>query len=122
MEKPNLGSYKEQFKKNKLELIKIKKGRVVGLELIENLKLNPNTEINIQVIFNDIDSVQKTVFNQGILLPYKFSKDIEKVKFYLFNLRDSKLIKKSDFNYQLTMLNEAVCYQIREIIEKQISK
>lgn len=122
MEKPNLGSYKEQFKKNKLELIKIKKGRVVGLELIENLKLNPNTKICIEVVFNDIDSVQKIVFNQGILLPYKFSKDIEKVKFYLYNLRDSKLIKKNHFNSQLTMLNEAVCYQIREIIEKQNNK
>jgi hypothetical protein len=87
MKKLSLAEYQEQYELNKLQMIKSKKGKIVSLKLLEDLK-NPNSvfDINVSVLFNPEICLQKHVFNQGFLLPYKFSKELEKAKFVRFLL------------------------------------
>lgn len=119
MEKLTLGSYQEQYKANKLQMIKSKKGRIVSLELLEDLKkTNSNIDIDINVVFSPKICLQKHLFNQGFLLPYKFSKDLEKAKLTLFLLKDNEHISESEFKISLFELNEKVNKEIDKILVK----
>jgi len=119
MEKLTLGSYQEQYKANKLQMIKTKKGRIVSLELLEDLKKpNSNIDIDVNVVFNPKICLQKHLFNQGFLLPYKFSKDLEKAKLTLFLLKDNEHISESEFKISLFELNEKVNKEIDKILVK----
>lgn len=119
MEKLTLGSYQEQYKANKLQMIKTKKGRIVSLELLEDLKkTDSNIDIDVNVVFNPKICLQKHLFNQGFLLPYKFSKDLEKAKLTLFLLKDNEHISESEFKISLFELNEKVNKEIDKILVK----
>ena len=119
MEKLTLGSYQEQYKANKLQMIKSKKGRIVSLELLEDLKkTDSNIDIDVNVVFNPKICIQKHLFNQGFLLPYKFSKDLEKAKLTLFLLKDNEHISESEFKISLFELNEKVNKEIDKILVK----
>lgn len=119
MEKLTLGSYQEQYKANKLQMIKSKKGRIVSLELLEDLKKpNSNNGIDVNVVFSPKICLQKHLFNQGFLLPYKFSKQLEKAKLTLFLLKENEHISESEFNISLFELNEKVSKEIDEILTK----
>ena len=119
MEKLTLGSYQEQYKANKLQMIKTKKGRIVSLELLEDLKkTDSNIDIDVNVVFNPKICLQKHLFNQGFLLPYKFSKDLEKAKLTLFLLNENEHISESEFKISLFELNEKVNKEIDKILAK----
>ncbi len=119
MEKLTLGSYQEQYKANKLQMIKTKKGRIVSLELLEDLKkTNSNIDIDVNVVFNPKICIQKHLFNQGFLLPYKFSKNLEKAKLTLFLLKENEHISESEFKISLFELNEKVNKEIDKILVK----
>ena len=119
MEKPTLGSYQEQYKANKLQMIKTKKGRIVSLELLEDLKkTNSNIDIDVNVVFSPKICLQKHLFNQGFLLPYKFSKQLEKAKLTLFLLKENEHISESEFKISLFELNEKVNKEIDKILVK----
>ena len=119
MEKLTLGSYQEQYKANKLQMIKSKKGRIVSLELLEDLKkTDSNVDIDVNVVFSPKICIQKHLFNQGFLLPYKFSKDLEKAKLTLFLLKDNEHISESEFKISLFELNEKVNKEIDKILVK----
>lgn len=119
MEKLTLGSYQEQYKANKLQMIKTKKGRIVSLELLEDLKkTDSNIDIDVNVVFSPKICLQKHLFNQGFLLPYKFSKDLEKAKLTLFLLKDNEHISESEFKISLFELNEKVNKEIDKILVK----
>jgi hypothetical protein len=119
MEKLNLGSYQEQYKANKLQMIKTKKGRIVSLELLEDLKkTDSNIDIDVNVVFSPKICIQKHLFNQGFLLPYKFSKDLEKAKLTLSLLKDNEHISESEFKTCLFDLNEKVNKEIDKILIK----
>lgn len=119
MGKLNLGSYKEQYKANKLQMIKTKKGRIVCLELLEELKKNNSTiDLDVNVVFNPEICLQKYIFNQGFLLPYKFSKDLEKAKLILFLLKDNEHISESEFKTCLFDLNQIINNEINKILKK----
>ena len=95
MKKLSLAEYQEQYELNKLQMIKSKKGRIVSLQLLEDLsKKDSIVDVNINVVFNLKICLQKHLFNQGFLLPYKFSKQLEKAKFTLFLLRENEHISK----------------------------
>lgn len=119
MKNLNLGSYQEQYELNKLQMIKSKKGKIVSLKLLEDLK-NPNSvfDINVSVLFNPEICLQKHVFNQGFLLPYKFSKELEKAKFVRFLLRKNKHISEKEFLVSLGELNKVIHEQIDQILKK----
>lgn len=119
MKNLNLGSYQEQYELNKQQMIKSKKGRIVSLQLLENLK-NPNSvfDINVNVVFNSEICLQKHLFNQGFLLPYKFSKQLEKAKFLRFLLRKNKHISEKEFLISLEKLNQVIHEQIDQILKK----
>jgi hypothetical protein len=117
MKNLNLGSYQEQYELNKLQMIKSKKGRIVSLQLLEDLsKKDSNVDIDINVVFNPEICLQKHLFNQGFLLPYKFSKQLEKAKFILFLLRKNDHISEKDFVFSLKELNQVVYEQIDLIL------
>ena len=119
MEKLTLGSYQEQYKANKLQMIKSKKGRIVSLELLEDLKkTDSNVDIDVNVVFSPKICLQKHLFNQGFLLPYKFSKDLEKAKLTLFLLKENEHISESEFKISLFELNEKVNKEIDKILVK----
>jgi hypothetical protein len=119
MKNLNLGSYQEQYELNKLQMIKSKKGRIVSLQLLEDLsKKGSFVDININVVFNPEICLQKHLFNQGFLLPYKFSKQLEKAKFTLFLLRENDHISKKDYRISLFQLNESINQEISKILEK----
>ena len=119
MEKLTLGSYQEQYKANKIQMIKTKKGRIVSLELLEDLKKpNSNIDIDVNVVFNPKICLQKHLFNQGFLLPYKFSKNLEKAKLTLFLLKENEHISESEFKISLFELNEKVNKEIDKILVK----
>lgn len=119
MEKLTLGSYQEQYKANKLQMIKSKKGRIVSLELLEDLKkTDSNIDIDVNVVFSPKICLQKHLFNQGFLLPYKFSKDLEKAKLTLFLLKENEHISESEFKISLFELNEKVNKEIDKILVK----
>lgn len=119
MEKLTLGSYQEQYKANKLQMIKSKKGRIVSLELLEDLKkTDSNVDIDVNVVFSPKICLQKHLFNQGFLLPYKFLKDLEKAKLTLFLLKDNEHISESEFKISLFELNEKVNKEIDKILVK----
>ncbi len=119
MEKLTLGSYQEQYKANKLQMIKTKKGRIVSLELLEDLKkTDSNVDIDVNVVFSPKICLQKHLFNQGFLLPYKFSKDLEKAKLTLFLLKENEHISESEFKISLFELNEKVNKEIDKILVK----
>lgn len=119
MKKLNLAEYQEQYKANKLQMIKSKKGKIVSLNLLEDLK-NPNAvfDINVNVLFTPEICLQKHLFNQGFLLPYKFSKELEKAKFVLFLLRKNKHISGKEFLVSLEELNQVIHEQIDQILKK----
>lgn len=119
MGKLNLGSYKEQYKANKLQMIKTKKGRIVCLELLEELKkIDSTIDLDVNVVFNPKICLQKYIFNQGFLLPYKFSKDLEKAKLILFLLKDNEHISESEFKTCLFDLNQIINNEIDKILQK----
>jgi hypothetical protein len=119
MEKLTLGSYQEQYKANKLQMIKSKKGRIVSLELLEDLKkIDSNIDIDVNVVFNPKICLQKHLFNQGFLLPYKFSKNLEKAKLTLLLLKENEHISESEFKISLFELNEKVNKEIDKILVK----
>ena len=119
MEKLTLGSYQEQYKANKLQMIKTKKGRIVSLELLEDLKkTDSNVDIDVNVVFSPKICLQKHLFNQGFLLSYKFSKDLEKAKLTLFLLKENEHISESEFKISLFELNEKVNKEIDKILVK----
>ena len=119
MKKLNLAEYQEQYKANKLQMIKSKKGKIVSLNLLEDLK-NPNAvlDIDVNVFFTPEICLQKYIFNQGFLLPYKFSKELEKAKFVLFLLRKNKHISGKEFRVSLEELNKIIHEQIDLILKK----
>jgi hypothetical protein len=122
MKNLNLGSYQEQYELNKLQMIKSKKGRIVSLQLLEDLsKKDSIVDVNINVVFNPKICLQKHLFNQGFLLPYKFSKQLEKAKFTLFLLRENDHISNKDYRISLFQLNESINQEISEILEKNSS-
>ena len=115
----NLGSYQQQNILNNLKMIKSKKGRIVSLQLLEDLsKKGSIVDININVVFNSEICLQKQLFNQGFLLPYKFSKQLEKAKFTLFLLRENDHISKKDYRISIFQLNESINQEISKILEK----
>ena len=119
MKKLHLGSYQEQYEINKQQIIKDKKGRIVSLELLEELKKEEVViNIDVSITFDPKISLQKIVFNQGFLLPYKFSKEVEKAKFILFLLKDNEGISKKDFKIALFHLNQVINEQINTILQK----
>ena len=119
MKNLNLGSYQEQYELNKLQMIKSKKGRIVSLQLLEDLsKKDSNVDIDINVVFAPKICLQKHLFNQGFLLPYKFSKQLEKAKFTLFLLRENDHISKKDYRISLFQLNESINQEISKILKK----
>lgn len=119
MEKLILCSYQEQYKANKLQMIKTKKGRIVSLELLEELKkIDSTINLDVNVVFNPKICLQKYIFNQGFLLPYKFSKDLEKAKLILFLLKDNEHISESEFKTCLFDLNEKLNNEIDKILQK----
>jgi hypothetical protein len=123
MEKPTLGSYQEQYKANKLQMIKTKKGRIVSLELLEDLKkTNSNIDIDVNVVFSPKICLQKHLFNQGFLLPYKFSKQLEKAKLTLFLLKENEHISESEFSISIFQLNEKLNKEINKILQKHTKK
>ena len=123
MKKLHLGSYQEQYKINKQQMIKDKKGRIVSLELLEELKKEEAViNIDVSITFDPETTLQKIVFNQGFLLPYKFSKEVEKAKFILFLLKDNEGISKKDFKIALFHLNQLINEQINTILQKHTKK
>jgi hypothetical protein len=121
MKNLNLGSYQKQYELNKLQMIKSKKGRIVSLELLEDLsKKDSIVDVNIYVVFNPEICLQKHLFNQGFLLPYKFSKQLEKAKFLRFLLRKNKHISEKEFLVSLEELNKVIHKQIDQILKKNI--
>lgn len=119
MKKLHLGSYQEQYEINKQQMMKDKKGRIVSLELLEELKKEEVViNIDVSITFDPKISLQKIVFNQGFLLPYKFSKEVEKAKFILFLLKDNEGISKKDFKIALFHLNQVINEQINTILQK----
>ena len=119
MEKLKLGSYQEQYEINKLQMIKTKKGRIVSLHILEDLKkTDSNVDIDVNVVFSPKICLQKHLFNQGFLLPYKFSKNLEKAKLTLFLLKENEHISESEFNISLFELNEKVNKEIDKILVK----
>jgi hypothetical protein len=122
MKNLNLGSYQEQYELNKLQMIKSKKGRIVSLQLLEDLsKKDSNVDIDINVVFAPKICLQKHLFNQGFLLPYKFSKELEKAKFTLLLLRENDHISNKDFRFYLFQLNETINNEISKILKKNSS-
>ena len=122
MKKLNLGSYQEQYELNKQQMIKSKKGRIVSLQLLEDLsKKDSNVDIDINVVFAQKICLQKHLFNQGFLLPYKFSKELEKAKFTLFLLRENDHISEKDYRISLFELNEIINQEINKILKKNSS-
>jgi hypothetical protein len=100
-------------------MIKSKKGRIVSLQLLEDLsKKDSIVDVNINVVFNLKICLQKHLFNQGFLLPYKFSKQLEKAKFTLFLLRENDHISKKDYRISLFQLNESINQEISKILKK----
>ena len=123
MEKLNLGSYQEQYNSNKLQMIKTKKGRIVSLELLEDLKKKDSiVNIDVNVVFSPKICLQKYLFNQGFLLPYKFSKDLEKAKLTLFLLKENEHISESEFSISIFQLNEKLNKEINKILQKHTKK
>lgn len=123
MKKLHLGSYQEQYEINKQQMIKDKKGRIVSLELLEELKKEEAViDIDVSITFDPKISLQKIVFNQGFLLPYKFSKELEKAKFILFLLRKNEHISEQEFQISLIELNQVINEQINIILEKHTNQ
>ena len=112
-----LGSFKEQYQENKRQLIKSKKGKIVSLQLIEDLKTKKDViDIDIELYFEVEKSIQKIIFNQGILLPYKFSKFVEKAKFNLFHARQIDAISEEELNILFFALNLLINNEIRDLL------
>ncbi len=119
MKKLHLGSYQEQYEINKQQMIKDKKGRIVSLELLEELKKEDAIiKIDVSITFEPETTLQKIVFNQGFLLPYKFSKEVEKAKFILFLFRKNQHISEQEFKIGLYELNQVINEQINTILQK----
>jgi hypothetical protein len=119
MEETKLGSFKEQYQKNKKEMIRSKKSKIVSLELMENLKSTKDGfQIEIELCFDVENSIQKIVFNQGILLSYKISKFIEKEKFKIFNAFELKSITEIEYTTAFFILNLFVNNEIEKTLNE----
>lgn len=119
MKKLHLGSYQEQYEINKQQMIKDKKSRIVSLKLLQELKKEEAIiNIDVSITFEPETTLQKIVFNQGFLLPYKFSKEVEKAKFILFLLRKNQHISEQEFQIGLYQLNQVINEQINTILQK----
>jgi hypothetical protein len=113
---------KEIFKSNKKDMIKIKQGKIIGIDLLDKLKKSEyNLKFDIEIKFTLEESVQKMVMNQGFLLPYKFSKNIEKAKIILFLLLEKKQISNEEANIGFYQLNEFINLEIKHIINKSFT-
>ena len=119
MKKLHLGSYQEQYEINKQQMIKDKKSRIISLKLLQELKKEEAIiNIDVSITFEPETTLQKIVFNQGFLLPYKFSKEVEKAKFILFLLRKNQHISEQEFQIGLYQLNQVINEQINTILQK----
>ena len=79
MENQEKINFKKIYKSNKKQMIKTEKGKIVGLDLIANIKdLKTDFIFNLEIEFNQDTSIQKMIANQGILLPYKFLCNIKR--------------------------------------------
>ena len=117
MGKIELGSFKEQYQYNKKEMIKSKNGKVVSLQLIEELKSKKQIiNFDVKISFEVEQSIQKKVFNQGILLPYRFSKFIEKAKFNLFHAEQIGGMTEEELNVSFYALNLLINYEIKQLL------
>ena len=123
MEKLKLGSYQEQYRSNKLQMIKTKNGRIVSLDLLEDLsKTDLNIGIDVNVVFSPEICLQKYLFNQGFLLPYKFSKDVEKEKLTLILSIEKDHITEEEYELSLFQLNQKIQKEIGKIFQKHTKK
>ena len=114
----NLHSYKEQYKTNKKQMIKEKKGRIVSLELLEKIRNQDEIiDIDVSISFLPEISLQKVVLKEGFLLPYKFSKKIEKAKFVFFLLRKHNRISEEGLMNSLYELNQLINEEISIILQ-----
>jgi hypothetical protein len=110
---------KEIYQSNKNQFIKTKKARIISLDLISKLKdLNCVIELELEFVFSMNQSIQKIVANQGFLLPYKFSKKIEKEKIALFLLRENDSISNLEFEAFIFQLNQSIEQQIEVLIKE----
>lgn len=117
MGKIELGSFKEQYQYNKKEMIKSKNGKVVSLQLIEELKSKKQIiNFDVKISFEVEQSIQKKVFNQGILLPYRFSKFIEKAKFNLFHAEQIGGMTEEQLSLSFYALNLLINYEIKQLL------
>lgn len=117
MRKIELGSFKEQYKYNKKQMIKSKNGKIVSMQLLEELKSKKHIiNFDVEMSFEVEKSIQKIVFNQGILLPYRFSKFIEKAKFNLFHAKQIGGMTQEELNTSFYALNLLINYEIKQLL------
>jgi hypothetical protein len=117
MRKIELGSFKEQYQYNKKQMIKSKNGKIVSMQLLEELKSKKQIiNFNVEMSFEVEKSIQKIVFNQGILLPYRFSKFIEKAKFNLFHAKEIGGMTEEELNVSFYGLNLLINYEIKQLL------
>jgi hypothetical protein len=110
-------TFKEIYKSNKKQMIKIKKGKIIGLDLINKIKdLKSEFIFDLEMEFSKDIAIQKIVANQGILLPYKFSKYVEKAKLTLFILAQEEKISSEEIDIALHLLNDIINEQIKKIV------
>jgi hypothetical protein len=117
MRKIELGSFKEQYQYNKKQMIKSKNGKIVSMQLLEELKSKKHIiNFDVEMSFEVEKSIQKIVFNQGILLPYRFSKFIEKAKFNLFHAKQIGGMTQEELNTSFYALNLLINYEIKQLL------
>lgn len=121
MGKAELLNVKKTYKSNKLQMVKSKKGKIIGLELSEKIKnIDSNTDITFDIEFNPNIPIQKIVMNQGILLPYKFSKRMEKSKLVLYFMYQNTDMDKDFLKKQFLILNEFIKMEIHKILHREV--
>jgi uncharacterized membrane protein len=119
MENQEKINFKKIYKSNKKQMIKIEKGKIVGLDLIANIKdLKTDFIFNLEIEFNQDTSIQKMIANQGILLPYKFSKMVEKIKLRLIFLSKKNVESSKFFDFSYDFLAQWIDLEVKKILNE----
>lgn len=117
MENKEKKFFKEIYQANKNQMIKIKEGKIIGLDLIAKIKNSKSTfSFNLEIEFKLDVPIQKEVANQGFLLPYKFSKFIEKAKVTLFSLSNNNQISSELMKICFREFNQIINEEVEKIL------
>lgn len=117
MENKEKKFFKEIYQANKNQMIKIKEGKIIGIDLIAKIKNSKSTfSFNLEIEFKLDVPIQKEVANQGFLLPYKFSKFIEKAKVTLFSLSNNNQISSELMKICFREFNQIINEEVEKIL------